>query len=131
VKLSKGEGAAILLAACFLAFTAGWFFRGAGASQPIRVETQRTLTETVTALPAPTEEPEREKININTADKEALMTLPGIGEKRAGDILADREANGLFRYPEDLTRIKGIGEDTLAELIDYITTEDDNEDTGG
>ena len=63
-----------------------------------------------------------EKVNINTADAGTLQTLPGIGEKRAADIIADREANGPFRYPEDITRVKGIGEETLAELIDYITT---------
>ena len=52
------------------------------------------------------------------------MTLPGIGEKRAADIIADRETNGPYRFPEDITRVKGIGEETLAELIDDITVED-------
>ena len=64
-----------------------------------------------------------EKVNLNTATARELETLPGIGEKRAADIVADREANGPFRIAEDITRVKGIGEGTLAGLIDYITVE--------
>ena len=54
---------------------------------------------------------------------EELETLPGIGEVRARAIVADREANGPFRIVEDLTRVKGIGEGTLAGLMDYVTVE--------
>ena len=122
MKLSKWEGAIVVLSALFLAFTAGWFLRGTSPSEPLRVETQRKLEVTVTAFPAPTPEAPREKININTADAEALKSLPGIGEKRAADIIADREEKGPYRFPEDITRVKGIGEETLAELLDYITT---------
>ena len=70
-------------------------------------------------------EPLREsfRVDLNTAGVDELMTLPGIGEKRAADIVADREANGPFRIAEDITRVKGIGEGTLAGLIDYITVE--------
>ena len=122
MKLSKLEGGVILAAAVFLAFTAGWFLRGNTSAQPLRVETERRLETAVTALPAPTQTAQPGPINIKTADAAALMTLPGIGEKRATDIIADREANGPYRYPEDLTRVSGIGEETLAGLIDEITT---------
>lgn len=127
MKLSKWEGAIIVLSALFLAFTAGWFLRGNASPEPLRVETQRKLTVTETALPAPTPEGERERVNINTAGVEALRDLPGIGEKRAADIVADREENGPFRFPEELTRVKGIGEETLAGLLDYITTGEENQ----
>ena len=46
-----------------------------------------------------------------------------MGPQRAADIIADREANGPFRIPEDLTRVPGIGEGILEGLIDYITVE--------
>ena len=62
------------------------------------------------------------RVNINTAGLEELMTLPGIGEVRARAIIDDREANGPFLYPEDLTRVKGIGEGILAGVLDQITT---------
>ena len=56
------------------------------------------------------------RVNVNTAGLEELMTLPGIGEVRARAIIDDREQTGPFRYPEDLTRVKGIGEGILAGL---------------
>lgn len=123
MKLSRWEGCILLLSAIFLAFTAGWFLRGSSSAEPLRVETERTLETAVISLPAPTPEV-WEKININTADAETLQALPGIGEKRAADIVADREEKGPYHYPEDLTRVKSIGEETLAGCLDYITTED-------
>lgn len=124
MKLSKWEAGIILTAALALSFTAGWFLRGGAAAEPLRIETERRLEVTVTALPAPTPTPELGPVNINTADEAALKTLPGIGDKRAADIIADRAANGPFRFPEELTRVNGIGEETLAGLLEYITTED-------
>lgn len=125
MKLSRWEGGIILLSALFLSFTAGWFLRGNAGGEPLRVDTQRTLEASALSLPGPAATPEAKKININTADAAQLQTLPGIGEKRAEDIVADREANGPYRFPEELTRVKGIGEETLAGLIEYITTEDE------
>lgn len=75
-----------------------------------------------TAAPETAETPP-DKVNINTASAEELDALPGIGAQRAADIIADREANGPFRIPEDLTRVPGIGEGILEGLIDYITVE--------
>jgi competence protein ComEA len=48
-------------------------------------------------------------LNINTANAEALQALPGIGPLLADRIVADREAHGPFRTPEDLLRVPGIG----------------------
>ena len=61
-------------------------------------------------------------VDINTAGLEELMARPGIGETRAQAILDDREANGPFRYPEELVRVKGIGEGVLEGFLDQITT---------
>ena len=62
-----------------------------------------------------------EKININTAPVEELQRLPGIGAKRAEDIVARREAQGPFTSVEELTQIPGIGEGILDGIRDYIT----------
>ena len=64
-------------------------------------------------------------VNINTATQEELETLPGIGPVKAAAILAWREENGPFRYPEQMLEVSGIGEKTLENLIDLIRTEDD------
>lgn len=124
MKISKLELVTLLLTAVFLAFAAGWFLGGNAQAEPLRIVAERTLAPAETVvLPAPTQAGAAEagKIDINTADSEALQTLPGIGEKRAADIIAYREANGPFRIPEDLTKVKGIGEATMEKLLEYIT----------
>lgn len=44
------------------------------------------------------------KVNINTADKTALMTLPGIGASKAEDIIQYRKENGSFQKIEDIKK---------------------------
>ena len=60
------------------------------------------------------------KINLNTASKAELMTLPGIGEKRASDIIELREQKGKFEKPEDILQINGISEKILENIYDMI-----------
>lgn len=56
------------------------------------------------------------KVNINTAGKEQLMDLPRIGEKIAERIIEYREKNGKFKRPEDIMKVKGIGEKTFQKF---------------
>lgn len=64
---------------------------------------------------------EASKVNINTAGKDELMTLTGIGETRAEAILAYRQETGGFQAPEDLMQVEGIKEKTFEKLKDQIT----------
>jgi len=48
-------------------------------------------------------------LNINTANLEALQTLPGIGPTLAERIVVDRETRGPFQTEEDLLRVPGLG----------------------
>ncbi|MDR5902187.1 ComEA family DNA-binding protein [Halomonas icarae] len=64
---------------------------------------------------------EVEPININTASAELLTELPGIGPSKAAAIIEDRETNGPFESAQDLTRVSGIGDGTVANLEDQIT----------
>lgn len=83
----------------------------------------RTLTPLPWAPPQAAEDAPGGRVNVNTAGLEELTALPGIGETRARAILDDREANGPFLRPEDLIRVRGIGEGTLEGILDLITTE--------
>lgn len=61
------------------------------------------------------------RININTADKEALMTLPGIGESKAELIIEYRQNQGGFQTIEDIMNIAGIKEAVFSKIRDKIT----------
>ncbi len=61
-------------------------------------------------------------VNINTADAAELMTLPGVGEKRASDIIAYRDAHGAFASPEDIMQVSGIKQSSYDKFKDKIYT---------
>lgn len=60
-------------------------------------------------------------VNINTASKEALMTLSGIGESRAEDIIRYREESGGFKKIEDIMKVPGIKNAGFQKIKDSIT----------
>ncbi len=79
------------------------------ALQPLTVEAiQTTAAETSV-------------VNLNTATKEELCKLPGLGETLAERVLAYRTQYGSFRRVEDLLDIDGIGEKRLEQWRAYIT----------
>ncbi len=61
-------------------------------------------------------------ININTATKEELMLLPGIGEAKAKSIIAYREQTP-FKTPKDIVKVKGFGDKIYEALADKICVE--------
>ncbi len=60
-------------------------------------------------------------ININSADAQELMTLPGIGEAKAAQIIEYRTEHGSFGKPEDIMNISGIKEGVYSQMKDLIT----------
>lgn len=62
---------------------------------------------------------EKEKISINTAEKEALTSLYGIGENTAEAIIQNRP----YYYLEDIMLVKGIGERRFSQIKDFICLE--------
>ena len=61
-------------------------------------------------------------VNINTASKSQLETLPGVGPSTAQSIIDYREGNGEFSLIEDIMNVTGIGETTFNDIKDFITT---------
>ena len=67
-------------------------------------------------------------IDINTADLDELCELPGIGETIAALIIQERENNGRYYYPEDLTAVKGIGKKKTEQIKPFLDL--DEEESG-
>ena len=63
-----------------------------------------------------------EKVNINTADLNALTKLEGIGEVYAQRIIDYRNANGPFYKIEDIMKVEGIGAKRYEDIKNFITT---------
>src|SRR5438477_13136537 len=59
-------------------------------------------------------------VNINTATKEQLDVLPGIGPVKAQAIIDYRNANGPFKAPQDIMKVKGIKEGEFGKIKDQI-----------
>ena len=60
------------------------------------------------------------RININTADKETLKLLPGVGEKLAQRIIERRKEQGVFTDCGQLREIKGLRNATMEKIKDQI-----------
>ena len=125
--ISRFDKVILLLTAGFVLFTGGWFLAQRSAAQAYQVTAARNDREE----PQETEKgsssfggrPDSllpgEKINLNTADQYDLRRLPGIGEKRAQDIVDYREAHGPFQSVDELDNVSGIGPGILDGLREY------------
>jgi competence protein ComEA len=61
-------------------------------------------------------------VNINTATKEELTSLKGIGSDRAQDIIDYRTKNGPFKTVDDLQKVPGIGPGFMKRIRSQIST---------
>ena len=130
---SRFAAAVLALFTAFVLVCGTWFLARTSSPEPYRVNTvQRPAAEE--AVPEASESEEKswpdsllpgERIDLNTADVYDLQRLPGIGERRALDIIAWREEHGPFRTVDELTEIYGIGTATLEGLRDYATVKNE------
>ncbi len=64
-------------------------------------------------------------VNINTADEKTLeKELKGVGPAKAAAIVKDREENGPFSKPSDITRVGGVGQSIFDQNKDDIKVKD-------
>ena len=69
----------------------------------------KETTETRATAPVGDKAGHGDKININTADVKELMKLAGVHKKTAEKIVEYRQAHGLFKKPEEVVKVEGIG----------------------
>ncbi|HKL80322.1 MAG TPA: helix-hairpin-helix domain-containing protein [Mobilitalea sp.] len=62
-------------------------------------------------------------IDINQANEEELMSLPGIGQAKASNIIAYRSKKGKFKTIEELMNIPGIKDGLFQQIASYITVD--------
>ena len=146
MKRKTAELLLLLLVAAVLAFSSGYALGEANRSGTVELAVQhsaepaqssRTLPSTDTSpepstLSEQTAATERTGglLDLNTAGKEELMELPGIGDVLAERIIAYRQECGGFYAVEDLLNVEGIGEKRLDAIRDLITVEAAYENTG-
>ena len=73
------------------------------------------------AFAAPASSASTGVVNVNTATAEELQRLPGVGEVRAGAILAIRKERGGFKSIDELEEVRGIGPAMLGKMRPHVT----------
>ena len=86
----------------------------------IKEENLIETTEQVNSEIKTVEEKTNNKVNINTATKEELLSISGIGETKAIKIIEYRN-NNKFNSIEDIKNVSGIGDSLFEKIKDYIT----------
>ena len=64
-----------------------------------------------------------QRVNLNTASKETLMALPGIGPATAERIILERSDGGPFRAVDELSRVRGLGRKRIEQLRPLVTVD--------
>ena len=135
MKLPKFAWILLALVCVFFAFCFGMSRGGGTSGGEQRIVTEKSDASAQERLTGadPSAPPERSLggiVNINTAGLEELAALPGIGETLAQRIIDYREAHGGFSCAEALMNVSGIGEGRYETIRNYVTVEDNDEDTG-
>lgn len=84
------------------------------------VENNACIGEIITNIDENTSKPNDFKISLNKATLEELMTIKGIGEKKAQAIIEYRKKTP-FKNTEEITNISGIGKATYEKIKDNLT----------
>lgn len=113
MKLTKWELALVSLAAAAAVFTAG-YFAGRGGAGDVSVTVAPPPADTGKAGTAGL-------VDLNTATRWELMSLPGVGETLADRIVEYRTVNGPFGTVGELLSVQGIGESLFNAISGLVT----------
>lgn len=97
-----------------------------GGASPVAVVRADTVPSDSAMGKSPEQEqnPRNQRINVNTADRQTLESLPGIGPTYARRIIDYRKKNGGFKRIEELKNIRGIAQKRLDKLKPFIKLKD-------
>ena len=109
-----------LVTGMIAAFTVGFFVGRNTDRHEFSIQTF-SLAATTTAPETTAATMPHYPLDLNTATKELLMTLPGVGEVLAQRILDYRTVHGPFSSVEELNQVEGIGDGKLDKIREYIT----------
>lgn len=127
----------LVITALFVGISIGFSIGRNANTSPVELSVLSNMSQTAPAVPASksassvadptvaetaapeTTTPPVYPVDVNSADLDALMTLPGIGPVLAQRILDYRTVNGPFRSLEELANVKGIGAKRLEAIWDY------------
>ncbi len=114
MKLKKPELFLLVIAVAAVFFTAG-YFSGRSRAKTVNVTVSQSPDLPVSG------DAGAARIDLNTATRRELMSLPGVGETFADRIIAYREEHGGFQAVEELMEVRGIGESLFEDVRDYLT----------
>lgn len=123
--MKKGGNILLIITFVFVGFVAGMLVgRNIDKNDPtIQVLAEQAPTQADTEVPQLPQITE-ERININTASAKLLDTLPGIGPVLAQRIIDYRTQHGPFAKTSELSKVEGIGSETLLKILDLIKVEE-------
>lgn len=87
----------------------------------IELQSENTMSSDTSNSNTTEEAGDNSKINLNTATKEQLTQLNGIGDKKAELIISYRDEHGKFKTIDELKNVSGIGDKTFAAISDKLT----------
>ena len=116
-KTRNAVGIVLICTAFLMSAIPGWSGLLTNHPQKINycVSGTRNSSDCITAVVLP-----NGTISVNQAEKYDLTGLHGIGETLAGMIILERQKNGDFMYPEDLTAVRGIGPARIKEIREML-----------
>lgn len=117
--MKKASLILVIVTLVFIAFSGG-FFLGRNFNHS-KVSVSSFLPTEMAETTPPTGPSEPLLVDLNSASKEDLIKLPGIGEVLAQHIIDYRTENGPFQHVSDLANVNGIGDKKLEAILEFIT----------
>ena len=121
MKLTRAEKFIIVFTLVFVVFTVGVHIGKGRRHDGFAITVQDAAETPAASASAAPETADAGPVNINTASREELQTLDGIGPALAQRIIDYRSENGDFADIGDIMNVSGIGSAKFEKIRDYIT----------